>query len=216
MEELAKQHFADGSRLYEKGKLSESVAKLKAALQIEPGWADARRLLAFVLCENGNFDGAIVEYKTILASEPNNAPTHYSLGRAYSMVKEWELALVQYKAATNIDPNYANAHLGLGLTLAMIAKKKKQQSLWGEAKQSFVRAITLEPQEVRSIAGLANAEWHLDNKLMALKMAERATEADQAYKYGWIYLLRFQILSGKLVDAWITVWKLRKVERFHS
>lgn len=146
----------------------------------------------------------------------NDAWLNFGMAIVQAKKKSWESSISYYRKAIQSDPFYANAYIGLGMALAMLGKKTKQKSYWSEAEQAFQTALSLQPQKqsAKSLAGLANAQWHLGNKTTAVMTAREATEANARYMYGWTYLIRFQLKAGQIREAWET-WRRLWQTGFH-
>lgn len=173
-------------------------------LQEAPEYVDARRLLASAFHRNKYYDAAIKELETLLHSSRPDHWVYFTLGAAQAGKKQWKQAVSSYRGALLLDPSSPNSYIGLGLALVQVGNRTKQRAYWEEAEHAFKVAMSLQPdqQSAKTLAGLANAEWHLGNKDRAIDLAKAATEANPKYSFGWIYLIRFQTKSGKVRAAW--------------
>ena len=216
MEDKVTSNFTHAKALYDAGKIRESILELRRVLQAEPEHRDAHRLLAHALYRQKSFDAAASELEALLRYDENNAWVNSSMGAVQAGKKNWKRAASYYRKAIDINPTYVNAYIGLGMALAKVATQTKQRAYWNEAEQAFQTALSLQPhkQSAKSLAGLANVQWHLGHKEVALTTVRRATETNARYMYGWTYLIRFQVKSGKVREAWGT-WKRLWQTGFH-
>ncbi|HEV8438393.1 MAG TPA: tetratricopeptide repeat protein [Methylomirabilota bacterium] len=83
----AKVHVSLGKLYYsEKGLYYESVQAYKKAIDLDPGYLDARMGLAEVYEDKGLYQEAIGEYRKVVEAEPKNTGALYNLALVYEKV----------------------------------------------------------------------------------------------------------------------------------
>lgn len=135
---------------FDRGSVIEAEAELRAALAEGEDTAETRAMLALCLLRSGLPEPAAQEIKSGLAKDPGCAFVHY----ANSYVEEAELEFVQipFLGLSPLDGAKARACL-----------------------KSIVRAVELEPDEVRFLLRLAEVQRVLFNRWReALSAAEQA------------------------------------------
>jgi len=100
-------------------RLPEAIAEYRAALRIEPDFAEARSNLATALARTpGRLPEAIAEYQAALAIRPDNAAVHYNLAITLARMPErLPEAIAEYQAVLRLRPDRADAHIGLASAL---------------------------------------------------------------------------------------------------
>ncbi|NAS32316.1 tetratricopeptide repeat protein [Flavobacteriaceae bacterium R38] len=109
------------------------------------------------LIDKKQFSESEQTLKAALKDNKDDAELLEKLGDVYSHQKRWNEALVYYKKLKNTYPNVANYHYKYGGALGMRALTiSKIRALFSinEIKNSFIRAIELEPDHI-------DAHWAL-------------------------------------------------------
>lgn len=106
-----------------------------------------------VLFEAGKLDQAEIVFESVLKTDPSNLKTIEYLGDIAGTNKSWDEALVFYKKLKVLKPSEANFHYKYGGVLAMKAlsvNKFKALGMVDEIKESFEKAIELNPKHIQS------------------------------------------------------------------
>ncbi len=155
------------------GRLEDARRAGEAALEADPGSAEAFNVLGVVLMELGQPDKAVEHLARALdlASGPGLAGIHNNLGAALLDLGRHQEAADHISRALEIDPAMAEAENNLGRVLLIIGRYK-------EAAEKFQKAAALNP-------GLATAHANLgsvllrDGRLIEAEAAlDRALELD--------------------------------------
>src|SRR5207237_5040667 len=77
----AELHFSLGNALSDKGRMAESIAEYRKAIQIKKDFATAHYGLGRALAHNDQLDEAIVEYREAIRYKPEYAEAHCNLGQ---------------------------------------------------------------------------------------------------------------------------------------
>jgi protein O-mannosyl-transferase len=147
-----------GSYLYERGLVDEAADNYRAALKINPAYADAQSNLGVVLADQGRFDEAIQCYLNALRLNPNLADAHNNLGNALRHRERLEDAIVHYHRALQISPSFAAAYVNLGNALV-------QQGQFEQAIDQYRTALQIR-------ADFAEAHFNLGAVLVRLGRRE--------------------------------------------
>jgi len=109
--------------LFAQDRLEEAIAGYRRALELDPGYADARtnlaaRLsnLAGRLSDLGRPDEAVAHCKEALALRPELAEAHNNLGNAHQARGDIDAAEASYRRALELKPDFAAAKVNLGLS----------------------------------------------------------------------------------------------------
>jgi len=121
--------------LYESGKLTEAIPKLKSALRSRPGDSETRRFLALALTKNGDGNEAIDEWLRVLKADPSSADGHYWLGIAYLSTNRRERAMQEWVKTIGLDSTHVSAHYNLGFAYAQMGIVPLAVEQWSQLLQ---------------------------------------------------------------------------------
>ena len=110
-------HAILGLTFSQQGRTDEAIAHFQKALEINPGYVDARNNLGIALNLKGRSDEAIEQYTKALTLDPNYAQAHYNLGNVLFREGRSDEAIAHFKKALDINPDYPGADNNLGLAL---------------------------------------------------------------------------------------------------
>jgi tetratricopeptide (TPR) repeat protein len=205
---IAAVQFCQGNALHAAGCPAEAAAKLRTAVQLEPGFALAQCNLGLVLEELGQLEAAIASYERAILLDPALAEARSNLGNVLLKTEKDEKlqeAIVHLRHALRLRPGSAKAHhqLGVALQRAMLLDEAiachqaavalqpdypeahyfLASALDGagrsdEAIASFKKAIAQRPELSVAWVGLANAFRELGRFAEAIEHYERAIELD--------------------------------------
>ena len=99
------------------------------------------------------FEQAQVLLEHVLVTQPSNLKAIEYLGDVAGRNKSWDKALGYYKKLKQLKPTEANYYYKYGGVLGMKAKessKFKALGMIGEIKESFEKAITLNPKHIEA------------------------------------------------------------------
>jgi len=99
------------------GRLDESIAHYRAAIELNPSRTSALNNLALVLEARGATDEALALLRQALQLNPGYADAHYNRARILQLHGQDRDAAGHYEAAIRLDPNRADAPYNLGLLL---------------------------------------------------------------------------------------------------
>jgi tetratricopeptide (TPR) repeat protein len=99
------------------------------------------------------FEQAQVVFQNFLSSNPSNLKTIEYLGDIAAHYKSWDKAIGYYKKLKQMKPSEANYYYKYGGALGLKAKevnKFKALGMIGEIKESFEKAIVLNPKHIEA------------------------------------------------------------------
>jgi tetratricopeptide (TPR) repeat protein len=141
-------HFNLGAAWETEGKLGIALAHYRAALQLDPSYADARYNIAHALEAQGKVEQAVAEYRTVLEMNPAHLFAHNNLGNALLSLGKTAEAEKEYRESLRLRSDYPSGHNNLGKVLA-------DQGRFAEASEHFAKALRLKPDYVEAQSGLA-------------------------------------------------------------
>jgi len=121
------------------------------AVAIDPVLTEAQINLGLLCIRTGRFTqaiGALLEAKTIA---PDLIPVRLALAEAYRRSGQLSLSLEEIDDAYDIKPLEPGVHRERGLTL-------RAMEMLPEAQSSFMKALTLDPDDLDSLLGLAEVQ----------------------------------------------------------
>lgn len=156
----------EAGALYDAGKLEESIAGCRRAIERRPGLVPAHVLLSRALRALGEYTAAVRSGREALALAPDDTDAHEVLGRALAQTGMAEEGLTILRCATEIAADRARTWVALGELELNMGRFK-------DAEATLRRAIEIEPEN-------ADAYMHLSWVLRRLGRADEASEAGRA------------------------------------
>jgi type IV pilus assembly protein PilF len=118
-------------------KLEESEKYLKLAVELEPGYTEARNNLGRTLIELGKYNEAITVLnqvtKDLTFPEPEKGFSN--LGLAYFRAKNYQAAQKKFQEALHVNSNFCPAHNMYGQTLFQLKEYRKAADATDRAVQ---------------------------------------------------------------------------------
>ena len=116
-------------------------------------WSQSNFSKAEKLFEAGKYDQAQPVFESFLKENPSHLKTIEYLGDIAGHKKSWDKAIVYYRKLKQLKPSEANYYFKYGGVLGMKAKesnKFKALGMIGEVKESFEKAIELDPKHIEA------------------------------------------------------------------
>lgn len=116
-------------------------------------WSQSNFSKAEKLFEAGKYDQAQPVFESFLKENPSHLKTIEYLGDIAGHKKSWDKAMVYYRKLKQLKPSEANYYFKYGGVLGMKAKesnKFKALGMIGEVKESFEKAIELDPKHIEA------------------------------------------------------------------
>jgi tetratricopeptide (TPR) repeat protein len=159
---------------------------------------------AMALSREGKVDAAIATYEALLASAPGVPLVHYNLGAAYKKKGDLPKAEAAMRRALELDPAFVDGYVGLATLLAESGRQDEaievirqgaaanaqsgrlQYALGvlaegkgdvATAKQAFLKAEELDPQNVETQYRLATVALNMNDRAEAVARLEKFVAA---------------------------------------
>jgi tetratricopeptide (TPR) repeat protein len=116
-------------------------------------WSQSNFGKAEKLFDAGKYDQAQPIFEGFLKENPSHLNTLEYLGDIAGYSKSWDKAIVYYRKLKQLKPSEANYYFKYGGVLGMKAKesnKFKALGMIGEVKESFEKAIELNPKHIEA------------------------------------------------------------------
>ena len=155
-------------------------------------WSQSNYSKAEKLFEVKKYDEAQPLFESFLKDNPSHLKTLEYLGDIAGHNKSWDKAIVYYQKLKQLKPSEANYFFKYGGVLGMKAKesnKFKALGMIGEVKESFEKAIELNPKHIE-------ARWALVTIYIQLPGFVGGSES-KAIKYS-NELLKLSLVDGYL------------------
>ncbi len=189
-------YFQLGEGLRNSGKLAESLAAYREAIQRNPRLVAARINLGSALRRQVRLAESIDTLRAASEIEPNNAAVWHELGLAYQAQGQMADAAKAIRQAIALDPDLPEPHGNLGIVLLASGDRTS-------AETAFREAIRIQPDSADAHGNLANllavkgdlasARYHFETSLKLVPKAAsvrynfavalgRARDFDQAQR----------------------------------
>jgi tetratricopeptide (TPR) repeat protein len=128
---------------YYKGRVryDQAIAAYKAALERDPGFADAHNGLGVVYARQGRYEEAIREFQNAITIAPQSAYFYNNLGYAYLLQGSNERAMKTLEEAQRLDPSNKKVMKNLKL-----ARKGEEQSNTNNVRKPAVAEASTAPK----------------------------------------------------------------------
>ena len=116
-------------------------------------WSQSDYSKAEKLFEAGKYDQARPFFESFLKENPSHLKTLEYLGDIAGHQKSWDKAIVYYQKLKQLKPSEANYYFKYGGVLGMKAKESNKFAalgMIGEVKESFEKAIELNPKHIEA------------------------------------------------------------------
>ena len=116
-------------------------------------WSQSDYGKAEKLFEAGKYDQAKPVFESFLKENPSHLKTIEYLGDIAGHTQSWDKAIGYYKKLKQLKPNEANYYYKYGGVLGMKAKESNKLvalGMIGEVKESFEKAIELNPKHIEA------------------------------------------------------------------
>jgi serine/threonine-protein kinase len=150
-----------GLALGNAGRMNEAVANLQEALALQPGHAEARRVLANCLLEQGMLDEAVAAFRA-LVRQRGTADDFYQLGNALFQRGSLDEAVAALRQSVRLRPGFWQVRAFLGWVLV-------GQGKLSAARDSFRRAHALAPKDKPGDVATAAEALHSSEGLIKLE-----------------------------------------------
>lgn len=117
--------FTIGNLYKQNGQLDLAIDAFQKCVQLNPGFADARKNLANTLFQIKHFKAACSHFELLSKSNPKVADYFYSMGLCYEADGELNSALCLYETALEKDPKHLNSRKNQSFCLLKLGKYRQ-------------------------------------------------------------------------------------------
>ncbi len=160
----AMRHNADGAELLARGDLDGAEARFRLALELRPGFAEARANLGLVAVERGDLVGAEMSIEQALDADRDFALGWSGLGVVRERQGDAEGAMEAYGEALAIDPTLPTPRRNFAFLLA-------REGRHPEARAHLLRLLAVDADDPEAAAVLGWCELRLGRPRAALDRA---------------------------------------------
>ncbi|MGD8377757.1 MAG: tetratricopeptide repeat protein [Acidobacteriota bacterium] len=179
-ENEAHAHYMLGNAFRDDGDAAAAAREFAAALDLDPGFREARRNLGATLIRSGRSPEAVALLTAALAEDPADVPSRVNLALALADLGREEQALVELEAAARREPS-PETLIPLGNLRASLGDPRG-------ASAAFEAALRLDPSSTAARFNLGNARL-LGGEPAAAAQAYRAVlEGEPDHAGAWINL----------------------------
>jgi len=180
--------------------------EIRRAIELNPGYADARRLPAEVLWQTGRLNEAIAESKANLELDPISLGNNVDLGVEYFLARQYDQVIEQERKVLELDPNYVDAYYFQG-----IAYLKK--SMYKEGKADLEKGVAIAPASEVALTGLGYSYAVTGRRAEAHRVLDKLNELSKQKYVSPIW--RVKIYAGLVEKDKAFEW-LEKAYEDHS
>ena len=180
-----------GACAHQRGDWTASIEYNKAALSINPQFAEAYSNLGNAVRQLGQPELAIQLYRHAVALKPSFVEAHNNLGSVYAALGRSAEAIEAYRAAATLNPSLTSTHCNLGYS--QLGDAYREAGQLDEAIRMYMSAVTLQPDQAEVHSHLAST----------LKDAGRIPESIVHYKKALQLKPWFPAALCNLVHAYV-------------
>lgn len=144
--------------------------------------------------DDGNYKDAIADFEEALKLKPNDAWTLRYLADSYQNNGQLQLALNAINHSIRIEPTNGYSYKVRGLI-------HYDEEEYDKATSDFEKVLTIEPDNVWSLARLADSYQHKKQNQLALEYINRAVDLDSAYAFSFKVRGRIHYEMKRYPDA---------------
>jgi Tfp pilus assembly protein PilF len=149
---VAESGVAEAEKDFNAGRLDEALAKCRAALKSDPGFARAYRLAGLIALQRNELDTAKEALLQSVRLDPSSAEVHVDLGKLYIATKQWRASESEFEAAAKLGDASGASEFGSGLALA-------GESRLREAIPHLTAAVRADPRDPEKLFTLVATEF---------------------------------------------------------
>ena len=166
---------------YRMGRFELALNQFQRALDIQPGHAQSRLMVAMTLLRQKRIDDCIYQAGKVLQDNDQNAMAHNIIGSAYLAKGEFDRAMEHLDRAIGLDPSLADAHMKKGLF-------NLSQGDRAGAEIELAKAVDAAPEVLNTRFLLASLYLRQQNYSGAVKTLQEGLEgtAEDALLYNYL------------------------------
>lgn len=128
------------------------------ALELEPRYAPAHRLFAFMLSALGRHDEAVAEAERALELDAYSLQAHRDLGEILLLARRYDQVIDRMQATLTLDPDFPDAHLKMGYAWFFLGRPAEAYAAFRAAFEGLGLAPELLVRLDQAFAGRGLAE----------------------------------------------------------
>jgi arylsulfatase A-like enzyme/Flp pilus assembly protein TadD len=151
----------------QRGRYTDSIAKLLQAEKVEKDSLPVHYLLALNYYRQKDFPAAIDEFQTVLKLSPSYSLANYYLGLSYVGHEDWDQAIAAFQQTLGLDATNFSAAYNLGAACLKLGKVE-------DAEAAFRQAVKINPQHAQAYEALGELLLYqnkLEDAIAALRSA---------------------------------------------
>jgi Tfp pilus assembly protein PilF len=189
----------EGVESFLRDELFAAEAKLEAALERDPGYADAANNLGMVKLRQRQFEPAIDRFQDAVSLLPRYPSYHFNLGLAFADSGRPHDAVAAYEDAVRLDPTHSRAWNNLGFVLLELGDlDQAQESLKHGLANTRDGSV-----EARLYKNLGRVALDRGAPAEAVAHLEKAIERFDPYPEALFYrAVALEALGRGACDAW--------------
>ena len=117
--------FYIGMSMIKKQNPGGAITNFSKALDVRPGYLQARQERGKAYIETKNFDAAVADLTIVLEAQPNNEQANFHMGSANNWRANYPEAIRYYSKVIELNPGNAYAHYWIGLAYYKTKDLKK-------------------------------------------------------------------------------------------
>jgi len=192
-----------GIGLMMEGKQMDSVANLESAIELNPEFTQADKLLALQHLQNKDFEKARQSAEAFIERQPGNADAYNLLGLAYTGLNKPEQAAEAYKTALKIAPGDPVASHSLAVFSLMNSRPE-------EARSYYQGVLKYHKGHLKTLIRLSALEAKLGDAESARKALEQAMAENPDAVQPRVLLARGYLQAGKTGKAVALLQEVRE------
>lgn len=167
-------YFYLGQAHFYKNEPEQAMNQFQKALDLNPGFSQARVFSALVLLQQRRADDAMAEAKKVIEKDEKNPVAWNVLASAYVAKGQMDDASRAFSRAIEIQPNYVDAHLKKGMLNLNLGRMQ-------DAENELKTVVRIAPDVLNSRIMLFThymRQKHYDRAMQLMKDGLKGTSAD--------------------------------------
>ena len=183
-----------GRALLDGSRTAEGAGCLRRSVELAPGHAGVRHLLANAEVQLGRIPEAIEQFEAAIRLDSENARLHNDAGNAWLQLGRIDRAVSEFTTATRLDPSLPEAHYNLGNALRLAGRPE-------EAMAEHRAALQLAPAFLEPRFNLASSLAALGRFEEAAAEFRAITRLRPDFAAGWTSLGHMLARLGRNSEA---------------
>ena len=232
--EKAKEHYNDGIKATQDGKIDEAILAYQAAIAADEEYVDAYINLGAVYFDKKDYENALKMFKTVTEKDEINVTAFANLGRVQYSLQRWVEAETAFKTAISLDKKNTDLYKELGKvyyqkrdfpkvvetiakchelgggdynTYYMIGKGYQNQEKTKEAIGTFKKSLELQ-DSYKAHSALGGIYLGQEKFISAASEYKAALKANpKGHRAAYNYAIAIQSQNPEDYDANIKAWQ---------